>query len=89
MCDVLLSKYRYEEINYNRLLEVRQGFPIENISSFRKPTFKPTLSMPTLTFQLPGIFISTEFIEKRRKNEGVWQKLCIQKSCYFSAGTWE
>lgn len=40
MCDVLLSKYGYEEINYNRLLEVRQGFPIENISSFRKPTFK-------------------------------------------------
>ena len=63
------------------LLEVRQGFPAENISTFRKPTFKPTLSMSTVTFQFSSIFISTDFIEKMRKNEEVWLNLCVQKSC--------
>lgn len=53
------------------LLGVRQGFPTENISTFRKPTLKATLGMPTLTFQFSSIFITTEFIEKKWKNEGV------------------
>lgn len=76
MCDVLVSKYRYEEIHYNMLLGVRQGFPAENVSTFRKLTFKPTLGMPTLTFQFSSIFISTEFIEKRRKLKE-YGKTCV------------
>lgn len=32
-----------------------------------KPTFKLTLSMPTLTFQFPSVLLSREFIKKEVK----------------------